>query len=115
MNRGYSRGGLHRLALLLLVAYAFTLAPMQIMAKEGGAPVHFDCGGGYTLSVTFGDSRSGEPEARIQLPDGRIDLPNVRSGSGARYANEGAELWTKGDEALLNVMGREQKRCRVSK
>jgi putative lipoprotein len=49
----------------------------------------------------------------LSLPGGDIRLPEVRSGSGARYAAEGIEFWIKGTEARLDYAGRTTINCRV--
>lgn len=78
------------------------------------AAVRYDCGDGYVLSVTFPEGESDEAEARVRFPDGQLSLPRVRSGSGAKFADDGAELWSKGDEVLFTLADSEMKRCRKS-
>jgi membrane-bound inhibitor of C-type lysozyme len=76
--------------------------------------VRIDCGFGYVIHASFRRNDSDESQAVVRLPGGEVSLPRARSGSGARYADNGTELWIKGDEALLTLTGSEQMRCRVS-
>lgn len=49
----------------------------------------------------------GQPNAMdLVLDDRRRRLTHVRTGSGAQYAADGASVWTKGGEAMLEVQGR---------
>jgi len=85
----------------------------QVMTAENAdAALRYDCGDGYELSVTFPESESDDASAQIRYPDGQLTLPRVRSGSGAKFADDGAELWSKGDEALFTLADSQMKRCR---
>jgi uncharacterized membrane protein len=51
---------------------------------------------------------------RVELPLEDRDLPAVVAASGARYAQDGMEVWLKDDEALFLAPGdREPHRCRA--
>ncbi|MCF7991736.1 MAG: MliC family protein [Thiohalocapsa sp.] len=74
------------------------------------ARTHYRCGADFELWVSFADPST----ANIRYSGGTLELPQVRAASGARYASEGNEFWTKGDEALFQLSGSEQRRCQVS-
>ena len=78
------------------------------------AAVRYDCGDGYVLSVTFPEGESDDAVAQVRFPDGQLSLPRVRSGSGAKFSDEDAELWSKGDEVLFTLADSEMKRCSKS-
>lgn len=53
-----------------------------------------------------------QPEnAWLFLPGETIHLPQVPSGSGARYFDDRATFWSKGQEAYLKIDGSEHKSC----
>jgi membrane-bound inhibitor of C-type lysozyme len=90
----------------------FAIEGTRIEPKmQPATPMLYDCGDGYRLTVTLQRDEAGESAALVQSPDGELRLPHVHSGSGARYSDDNAELWTKGDEALFTLPGSEMKRC----
>jgi membrane-bound inhibitor of C-type lysozyme len=67
-----------------------------------------------TLEVRYiGDDAAA---ALVHDGDTTSTLTQAISASGARYADEarGAELWIKGDEAMLTLPGREREICRFA-
>lgn len=94
------------------------LVPKKNQAKSTeriDAAVHYDCGDGYLLSVTFPEGESEDASAQVRYPDGQLNLPRVRSGSGAKFADDdGTELWSKGNDALFTLADSEMKRCQKS-
>ena len=57
-----------------------------------------------------------EDRALVRAGDEILDLPQVRSGSGARYAAEGepeTSFWNKGDKATFTLEGEVQPECEV--
>jgi pimeloyl-ACP methyl ester carboxylesterase len=67
----------------------------------------FDCEGGKTVKAVF--ENAAQSLVKLALSDGReLTLPQVRSGSGARYADarESFVFWNKGDTAFIEERGR---------
>lgn len=70
---------------------------------------------GPSVSVRFKCQDLGSLDVRFLGPDslqlfrsGEAEvLTRERSASGARYANADTRFWNKGDEALLNIKGRD--------
>lgn len=79
------------------------------------APVHYQCGADFQLWVDFAKATDDQEPARakIQYPGGQLTLPQVRSGSGARYASADSLLWIKGDSASFTLAGGSEHRCQV--
>lgn len=90
----------------------FTLPAACVTIPEGQA--HPLVCRSRTLDVTF----VGEDAAAAIVRDGdaSLRLPQAMSASGARYADEarGAELWIKGNEAMVTLPGRERETCRFA-
>ncbi len=76
------------------------------LTVTGGEPVTYACANGDRLVVRY-YSLSDESLrfVKILFPDGReYTLPQVISGSGARYTDDGELLWwIKGDEARAEI------------
>ena len=70
----------------------------------------FDCGALGQVAASFA-TFDGLDAAVLTLPKGTIEgplgdrvlLPQAVSASGARYASDRVEFWTKGDEATLTL------------
>ncbi|MEB3359444.1 MAG: MliC family protein [Synechococcales bacterium] len=66
-----------------------------------GALITYQCKDGATF-----DARFSEVEAIADLPDQpNLALPSVESASGAKYSDGTTTLWTKGEEAFVEVNG----------
>jgi putative lipoprotein len=64
----------------------------------------FECDDGQKFVLVRG---AGQPDAMdLVLGDRRQRLTHVRTGSGAEYAADGMSVWTKGQEAMLEMQGR---------
>ncbi len=78
----------------------------QPLTVSGGEPVTYVCANGERLVAGY-YSLSDESLrfVKILFPDGReYTLPQVISGSGARYTDDGELLWwIKGDEARAEI------------
>lgn len=72
---------------------------IELMAVAEGQQqrLRFDCGG-LLAEVTIAD-----PDLRLQLPDGPHALRRAHAASGIRYIGAGAEFWSKGREARIQV------------
>ena len=69
-------------------------------AKPGGAePVTFTCDDKTTLSISF--ITGATPQARVRQGEQFWTLPQVRSGSGARFAKGNVSVWNKGKEVTF--------------
>lgn len=85
---------------------------------SAGDVVHalFRCDAGRTLDAVFGNGALSS--VSLMLSDGRsLVLPQVRSGSGARYANadESVVFWNKGHTAFIDENGRRTyRRCSIT-
>lgn len=56
-----------------------------------------------------------DEKADLSFSGRNLRLPIARSGSGARYADDqGNELWSKGQEAMLTLAGQEKRDCAVT-
>ena len=78
-------------------------------APVGGAHT-FRCGD-QAIEVVFAEGR-----ALVRAGADILDLPQVRSGSGARYAAEGepeTSFWNKGDKATFTLKGEVLPECEV--
>lgn len=100
-------------AVLLLLVFPAVLSPavstwavQQPLTVSGGEPVTYVCANGDRLVARY-YSLSDESLrfVKILFPDGReYTLPQVISGSGARYTDDGELLWwIKGDEARAEI------------
>lgn len=75
------------------------------------APMTYACAGGKRFTAAY--AMKGD-KARVAAGGTSYSLPHVRSGSGARYARAGVELFTKGDEARLDgAAGGPYRDCRT--
>ena len=63
----------------------------------------YQCEGGGTFMVEF--APRGE-SVLVILPGKRLHLPAVPAASGAKYSDGQNTLWTKGDEAFLELDGK---------
>jgi membrane-bound inhibitor of C-type lysozyme len=73
----------------------------------------FQCQGGKSFTVEFVDNGN---SALLHMDGKSITLPQVPSGSGARYSDGKTTLWTKGDEALVEINGKIiLKDCKIKK
>lgn len=86
-------------------------------ADEGASngPFPWVCSGmDVPVSSVFIDGP--QPVVTLQFGDNWLVLPQVRSGSGARYATDApqaASFWTKGDEAMFVAPGAAETDCRL--
>ena len=90
---------------LPILALALTL-PAAAMAQDAMMNVTYACANGDRLVARyFSLSDDSLRFVKILFPDGReYTLPQVISGSGARYTDDGELLWwIKGDEARAEV------------
>jgi uncharacterized membrane protein len=83
-----------------------TSDPPRAQIDPGMAVSVYECSDGYRFTVAV-DTDS----ALLLLHTGPVSLPAARSASGARYQNEDAEFWSKGEEALLRINGIERRGC----
>lgn len=79
---------------LLAIAGCATAAPQD--ATDAAMP--YACAGGKSFTAAY--NLKGD-KARVVAGGRTYLLPHVRSGSGARYAGGGVQLWSKGDGATL--------------
>ena len=68
------------------------------------------CTGGPSAPVRIAADFVGD-SAIVHLPTGTVRLPQALSGSGARYANDSALLWSKGEDAIIEGGGRSYAEC----
>lgn len=89
-----------RRALALLALLALTAAGCATVAPDAtDAPIRYRCQAGKTFTAAY--ALHGK---RVLVTAGGVTrvLKLARSGSGARYAaRDGAEIWSKGSEAML--------------
>jgi len=109
--------------ILVLVCAAILLAGCQksaltkdTAAHPGPAPAKsisqatifaYECGDGLTFVARI----EGET-AWLFLPTGTVSLPHVPSASGAKFAEGEIALWSKGEEAMLEVDQGGRRNCR---
>ena len=96
------------LCVVLFAVYVLSgpAAGSQPLTVTGGEPVIYACANGDRLVARyFSLSDDSLRFVKILFPDGReYTLPQVISGSGARYTDDGELLWwIKGDEARAEV------------
>lgn len=77
----------------------------DLAGREGAGHV-------YACELLTFSAWIGPEDAWLFLPDQTIRLPHVRSASGARYGTDRVLLWTKGEEAILEVDGVRYDGCR---
>jgi membrane-bound inhibitor of C-type lysozyme len=101
-----------RTASLILAAAALLSACATPCPPTSTEPtnVSYDCEDGSALQVTFRRS----PDSALIVQDGfsALTLPASLSGSGYRYAAEGAELRGRGEEARWTRPGAAETLCR---
>lgn len=89
-----------------LIASCLTLPVASVAQAPQMAVQAYECAAGRFLSVAF--INAGDESFAVLQEAGRIvPLKVAPSGSGARYLSEdgGLELWTKGDTAMLTLLG----------
>ena len=94
----------------LLLSAAFLLSAC---AASPGAPERFTfaCAGGTSFTVGYD---AGDELAEVAAGGRRYRLPRARSGSGARYAADGVELWEhQGRASLTGAAGGPYQDCRA--
>lgn len=89
---------------LLLVPFTLATLPLAANAQEptqeSTAAYRYECAAGETFQAEF--SSIG---AIVQLNDETLTLAQIPSGSGARYSDGTTTLYTKGEEAFVEVNG----------
>lgn len=97
-------------ALLVFAALALGACQTPCPAVDAGPlTATFRCEDGSRLEVTF--SRRPDSARVVQEGYTTIDLPARITGSGYRYADGGAELRGRGDEAQWTRPGAEETTC----
>ncbi|SFI87452.1 MliC family protein [Albimonas pacifica] len=85
-------------------------------AGISGGPMALDCEG-WAVGVGFAWAVTDPGMAAIQWMDATVALEQAMAASGVRYVGTSwdgdYELWTKGDEAMLTIPGRETMTCRI--
>ena len=94
-------------------------SPAPAPALETDAPPEgvlrvyvWECDGGLTLTMK---NLFRENAITIGLHEGARRLPQVRSASGARYADDTVSFWTKGQTAMFERKGEPAINCRESR
>lgn len=90
-----------------------TRAPLALALSAVGHPKH-DSGFELSCDGLGGHVYYNLPNAQLLLPDRSIALHATRSASGARYEGAGVLLWSKGEQASLEVDGLAYQDCRLS-
>jgi putative hemolysin len=101
----YLAGTCTRTGARVAAAPAPTDAPSATMTNTINAK--FMCDDGKSIAAIF--INGAKSSVKLTLSDGRaLALPQVRSGSGARYANanESVVFWNKGDTAFIDENGK---------
>ena len=100
--------------LAFIAAAAATLALSGCLTpcptvNPAATTVHYNCEDGSDLTVTF----SHQPDSAHVVQEGYapIDLPTRITGSGYRYATEGAELRGRGEDARWQRPGAAETIC----
>lgn len=93
----------------------FTFAILAALAgcaalERAPQPVDYACDGGKRFSVTYHPSGD---TALIEISQMRFSLRREASATGAKYSCDVLTLWTKGQEAMLEMEGaRTYSNCR---
>ena len=66
----------------------------------------YHCDDGYRFRVQLRPDH-----VVLMLPNRQLTLPQIPSGSGAKYGNELATFWTKNQEAIVEVQGKQHLNC----
>ena len=92
-------------------ALGLLLLPWTAGAAPGESrTVVYACDDKSTLTVEYVTEPS--PQANVTRYTSTWTLPQVRSGSGARYADDEVSVWSKGDEVLFeNVASKLKLEC----
>ena len=77
-------------------------------ATAGDPAVRWVCDGGTSVLV----EQAGDESALVVWDGEERPLVRLPAASGARYGDGTLELWTRGDEALLEVEGEARRSCR---
>lgn len=98
-----------RIIVLLAVAAIFSALPLHA-AERPARWTAFACTDGLAFEARFALGM-----AQIRIKDGRaLVLPRAMSASGARYADDTAEFWNKGRDAMLTIGAEPKRDCRVA-
>lgn len=88
-----------RRALVPLALLALTAAGCATVAPDAtDAPIRYRCAAGKSFTAAY--ALHGK-RAVVSAGGATRTLKLARSGSGARYATGGAEIWSKGPNAML--------------
>lgn len=97
------------LALAAILAAAPAAHAAQKAAERPPQWTTFACADGLAFDVRFALGM-----AQIRIKDGRaLVLPRAVSASGARYADDTAEFWNKGRDAMLTIGAEPKRDCRT--
>ena len=99
------------LSLVMILICLLALSAIGSCSNEGSRsePLTFvyECDDDYVFVVRIEGT-----DAWLFLPGRTVKLSHVPSGSGAKYTDGSVTFWSKGEEALLEVEGEEQRSCR---
>ncbi|MGF1553281.1 MAG: MliC family protein [Paracoccaceae bacterium] len=86
-------------------------AASRAAAGPSEGPYPYACEGlDAVVSAVF--VRAGTPRVSLLWRGNAMSMPLVPAGSGAKYAEDGAAFFTKGDEAILSLDGGADRACR---
>jgi membrane-bound inhibitor of C-type lysozyme len=105
----------------LFVAYldgsTITISPQTNSSSQKPSSttktVQFACDDGSTMSIEFTTVAGGNGQAKVTHGGSTWVLPQVRSGSGARYAAHGVSVWNKGSDVAFED-GNVTRECRAT-
>jgi len=101
---------------ILELRQGYAAARRDDAAGLSGGPLALDCEG-WAVGVGFAWAVTDPGMAVVQWTDATVALEQAMAASGVRYLGsywEGeVELWTKGDEAMLTIPGRERMTCAI--
>ena len=86
---------------------AVTGAGAQAGPRDAGRTFVYECADGAEFVV-----RLEQGSAWVFAPGKTVHLPPVPAASGSKYAADGAMLWAKGPQAILDIAGRGYRDCR---
>lgn len=85
---------------------------LPLAALADGERLPYTCDNGSHIEISFLTSIDGRPQAVLHLADNTITLPQVATASGVLYRADDIRLRRSGDEAIIEDVAGQFRRCR---
>ena len=97
--------------LLFLLALLSGIFPGIALTANAGST--YTCDDNSKLLVTYLTNNEGRPLAALSVAGKSLNLALIPSGSGTHYRGDGANFYTRGDDAILEDGTAQIRRCRL--